>query len=593
MEKDLIQYARDIIKKKNLSQELEQHPDLMVLLENLNGFQEELIQQKDELDSMQVELKAANKRLEDLYQSVPLGLLELNEDFKILEANIGACKLFDLGITDLKGKKLTSLIHPDDQDLFYLESKKVWDEIAQKSCRLRLKNQQSWFYGNLQCVGRSYDSKKLLSISIEDITDLINAEKQKEKDLQEILRRQKEKDELLSAAGKILKTNDFAIVSRQIFDACASIIGAKAGYVALLSDDGEENELLFLEDGGMLCTVNPDLPMPIRGLRAEAYYSGKPVYDNDFMKSEWVKFMPKGHMDLRNVLFSPLNIEGKTVGIMGFACKDGDFTDEDAEIAAAFGEYAAIALQNSWFVEKLEKHGHMLEEMNETKDKLISMISHDLRSPFSSILGFLDLLSQKISEGSMDDADRYLKALNRTARRAYDLVVDLVEWSRLQIGKLQPHKSWFALYPVVEEVLEVFDGKYTLKRQQIISNISRDCEAYGDQDMIAAILRNLISNAIKFTPDEGTIKIEFTCLEHGGEFRISDSGMGMPEKQLKDLFTNRHSGETTPGTNQEKGSGLGLMICKDLVDLHNGTIRVESTEGKGTTFTVFLPKEAK
>ncbi len=170
-------------------------------------------------------------------------------------------------------------------------------------------------------------------------------------ELQELLKihekRENEISELLKATQTVLETHDFQKTAKLIFDSCARTIGAKAGYVALLSDDGQENELLFLEDGGMPCTVNPNLPMPIRGLREESYRTGKVVYDNHFMKSKWVNYMPKGHMSLKNVLFAPLNIEGKTVGIMGLACKPGDFDENDARIAAAFGDYAAIALKNS------------------------------------------------------------------------------------------------------------------------------------------------------------------------------------------------------------------------------------------------------
>ena len=117
--------------------------------------------------------------------------------------------------------------------------------------------------------------------------------------------------------------------------------------MALLNDSGEENEVLFLEAGGLPCDVDPELPMPIRGLRAEAYQSNRAVYHNDFMHSEWIAFMPPGHVVLKNVLFAPLVLEDKTVGIIGLANKSGDFDDNDARMAAGFGELAAIALQNS------------------------------------------------------------------------------------------------------------------------------------------------------------------------------------------------------------------------------------------------------
>lgn len=160
---------------------------------------------------------------------------------------------------------------------------------------------------------------------------------------------------LLEACRAVLKYDTFQRAARAIFDEACKITGAAAGYVALLSSDGSENEVLFLESGGMPCSVNPDLPMPIRGLRSEAYRTGSAVFDNSFSSSDWARFMPDGHVELSNVLFAPLNLEGKTRGIMGLANKKGDFTDRDARMAMAFGELAAIALSNSRTMDQLNK----------------------------------------------------------------------------------------------------------------------------------------------------------------------------------------------------------------------------------------------
>ena len=159
--------------------------------------------------------------------------------------------------------------------------------------------------------------------------------------------REKELQAIMNGSKAVLGQKGFTESARAIFDHCKDLIGATSGYVALLSDTGEENEVLFLEAGGLPCDVDPELPMPIRGLRAESYHSNKAVYHNDFMNSEWVDFMPKGHVILKNVMFAPLVIDGKTVGIIGLANKATDFNDNDAKMATGFGELAAIALQNS------------------------------------------------------------------------------------------------------------------------------------------------------------------------------------------------------------------------------------------------------
>jgi len=156
--------------------------------------------------------------------------------------------------------------------------------------------------------------------------------------LKESRQRQAEVSAMLEASRAVLEYHKFDDAARSIFDSCKNLIGATAGYVALLSEDGTENELLFLESGGLSCTVDPSLPMPIRGLRAEAYRTGKTVYDNAFSNSEWMKYIPKGHVDLENVIFAPLIINEKVVGLLGLANKEGGFLDDDARIVSAFGD---------------------------------------------------------------------------------------------------------------------------------------------------------------------------------------------------------------------------------------------------------------
>ncbi|MDO8735499.1 MAG: SpoIIE family protein phosphatase [Thermoleophilia bacterium] len=160
---------------------------------------------------------------------------------------------------------------------------------------------------------------------------------------------------LLAATRAVLEFKNFTDAARSIFDSCKNLIGATSGYIALLSDDGSENEVLFLDAGGLPCTVDESLPMPVRGLRGEVYRTGKPAYDNDFMNSEWIKFMPDGHVRLENVLFAPLLIEGKVVGLLGIANKPGGFVDNDLKLASAFCDLVSSALFNDRTYEKLEK----------------------------------------------------------------------------------------------------------------------------------------------------------------------------------------------------------------------------------------------
>ncbi|MEW6221161.1 MAG: response regulator [Thermodesulfobacteriota bacterium] len=160
---------------------------------------------------------------------------------------------------------------------------------------------------------------------------------------------------LLACARAVLEDTDFATTARMIFDHCSRLVGSSSGYVALLSADGGENEVLFLEAGDRACAVDPELPMPIRGLRAEAYRSGQPILENDFAASRWQAFLPAGHVPLDNVLFAPLNVGGRALGVMGLANKPGGFTAGDLRVAAAFADLAALALRQRRDRESLQE----------------------------------------------------------------------------------------------------------------------------------------------------------------------------------------------------------------------------------------------
>lgn len=182
---------------------------------------------------------------------------------------------------------------------------------------------------------------------------------------------------LLDASRAVLRYRNFPEAARTIFDACKNITGARSGYVALLSKGGDMNEVLFLDSGGLPCSVDPELPMPIRGMREQAYRTGTAVYHNDFMQSPWLQFMPEGHVRLDNVLFAPMILEGKSVGVIGLANKAGGFCDHDARMASAFGEFAAIALHNSLTLEALHTSEERFRTMAEHIQDGLTILEHE------------------------------------------------------------------------------------------------------------------------------------------------------------------------------------------------------------------------
>ncbi|MCG8697132.1 MAG: GAF domain-containing sensor histidine kinase [Bacteroidales bacterium] len=404
-----------------------------------------------------------------------------------------------------------------------------------------------------------------------NIQDIIKEYERKENDI----------SELLIATKAILKSNDFQVTAKQVFDGCARTIGAKAGYVALLSDNGEENELLFLENGGMPCTVDESLPMPIRGLRERAYRTGSVVYSNDFMKSEWVKFMPKGHMPLKNVLFSPLNIDNKTVGIMGFACKDGDFTEHDAKMAAAFGDYAAIALQNSKTLDELHTS-------NATKDRFFSIVAHDLKSPFVSLIYLSEMLENESKNAENKKFAEYASMLHQSLSTSYKYLNNLLDWSRLQTNRIGFTPVEFNLLGLTNEIIDVLILQSQNKKIEIKVSIPNDLSLFADKNMIKTVFINLVSNAIKYSNSNSEVIISAYRNDNRIVVKVEDSGVGINNEGIEKLFKIEES-YTVPGTNDEIGTGLGLILCKEFINKHNGQIGVESEVDKGSVFWFSLP----
>ncbi|WP_159086082.1 PAS domain-containing sensor histidine kinase [Flavobacterium faecale] len=240
--------------------------------------------------------------------------------------------------------------------------------------------------------------------------------------------------------------------------------------------------------------------------------------------------------------------------------------------------------------QKLIESQESLRELNATKDKFFSIIAHDLRSPFNGIIGFTELLKSEVQESNYDGILEYAEIINSSSHHAMDLLTNLMEWTRSQTGRIAFHPKMVVIDDVIKETLTLFETLTEQKNIKVTLNLHIKTEQYVDQSMIEAILRNLISNAIKFTPNEGNLIISSIENENEFEIAIADSGIGIKEKDISNLFKidNTHS---SLGTNNEVGTGLGLILCKDFIDYHQGHISVKSTVGLGSTFTFSIPKK--
>lgn len=395
---------------------------------------------------------------------------------------------------------------------------------------------------------------------------------------------------LRNIATLLLVSNDFITTAKKIFNYCRELTGARAGYVALLNKNGKENDVLFLEPGGLTCTVSPGLAMPIRGLRERAYTTGKVVYDNNYFNSEHFKIMPDGHIPLRNVMFAPLKLEGKTIGLLGLGEKNCDFTEQDASIAATLAEFISVALLNSRTLEMIKEKENLLSELVSTKDRFFSIIAHDLKNPFAALISTSEILNLIIQDNNPDIAKikRYSKSIHESAIGGYRLLENLLKWANSQLGTLDFNPKHLNVNELINESLKVLENMLTEKNIYIINHIPKEVKIFADKDILCTVLRNLLSNAIKFSYPDNNVEINYALEEEYFELSITDNGVGMNEHIINNLFK-VDKVFSSVGTNKEKGTGLGLLISKEFINKHCGDIIVKSTIDKGSKFIIRLP----
>jgi PAS domain S-box-containing protein len=239
--------------------------------------------------------------------------------------------------------------------------------------------------------------------------------------------------------------------------------------------------------------------------------------------------------------------------------------------------------------EALKASEARLRELNATKDKFFSIIAHDLRNPFNSIIGFSNLLERQIQEKDYEGIGRYATIIQNSSQQAMDLLMNLMEWSRLQVGRMEFNPETIEIVALIKQVTEISNDAAQQKSITIYTELPPFATVFADKAMVGTILRNLISNAIKFTHPGGKIVVSAEQKPNELMVTVSDNGLGIKKEAIEKLFRIEES-YSTIGTKNEKGTGLGLILCKEFVEKHRGKIWAESELGKGSTFYFTIPR---
>lgn len=229
-----------------------------------------------------------------------------------------------------------------------------------------------------------------------------------------------------------------------------------------------------------------------------------------------------------------------------------------------------------------------LRQINDTKDKFVSIIAHDVKTPIVALIGYAEILAEDIEELQKSEIKEFASSIVEISKQTIGLLTNLLEWSRLQTGRMEFHPVQMNAFNTAENSISLLASNAEQKNIKIINELDKDTYIYADENMMQSVFNNLLTNAIKFTNRNGGINITSDKCEDMICFSVKDNGVGMDAKQ-KTLLFEMNKSFTTPGTTNEKGSGLGMILCKDFIEKHGGKIWVESSVGNGSEFFFTVP----
>jgi len=273
-------------------------------------------------------------------------------------------------------------------------------------------------------------------------------------------------------------------------------------------------------------------------------------------------------------------------GVGAYLTKPPIAEEIERAVTIAFARQTDL-INSRKLISLLEKKERELKELNSSKDKFFSIIAHDLRNPISALIGYSNLMIDSYYDMNDEEKIDISRSLKQLSENVSLLLESLLQWSRFETGRMEYNPENFSLIDEINDVIKLLKPSADKKNISIHTNFNKARGVYADKNMIKTILRNLISNAIKFTKEKGKVSIETEKVENEILIKVIDNGVGMSKEHQNDLFDLNKS-KSTKGTNYEKGSGLGLLLCRELISKNNGALNIESEVNKGTKISFAL-----
>jgi len=510
------------------------------------------------------------------FEQTPLGVIEWDRGFRVIKWNPSAERIFGYSRNEAIGKTALELIVPDSvKDLV----NKIWADLISTKGGNRSTNENvrkdgkiilcDWY--NTPLVN---DDGVVIGVSslVDDITE-------REKS-------QKIQSALYQISQSVHTIEDINHLYKEIHRIVGGLMKADNFYIALFDEKSNMISFPYFVD------EYDSQPGPCKLGRGLTDYVLKTGNDMLVDANLDLKLRQEGVTDLVGPateiwLGVTLKIKNKPIGVIVVQDYNDKTTyaEDEKQILTYVSEQIASAIRKKMDEDELKQYSKELKELNASKDRFFSIIAHDLRSPFHGLLGLTNILNYDINNLTPQEIKNYLKEVHISTSNLYSLIENLLDWGRIQTGKLPFDPKAVNACLVVDEVIEILGNTTKLKSITIKNDLTKRTIVYADEDLLRSLFQNLLSNAIKFTESGGTVRIYSEKTDEDKLlFNIADNGVGISEEKISTLFKIDQN-ISSLGTNKEVGTGLGLLLCKEIVEKHNCKIDVKSKVGEGSCFS--------
>ena len=526
-------------------------------------------------------LKHSEERFRSVAHSANDAIITIDYNGNILGWNRGAENIFGFKDTEIIGESLNTII-PEDYIKKHIKSKILLE-------RRRLKNDK---YIPVELAGLRKNGETFpieLSLSEWETTEgkfftgIV-------RDITSRKRTELENHIIFEITQGVTSTSNLDELLKLIHHSLGKAVNADNFFVALYNDDTGLFSFPYFVDKydqtpsptsmGKSCTA-----YVFRTLKP--FLFNKDVY-NHLLEQNEVEALGSPSPSWIGI---PLQAPSKVMGVMVLQHyeKADVYTENDVKLLMSIGSQIAIAIERKKAEEEILLKNELFQALNAEKDKFFSILAHDLRGPLSAFVAATQILAEQIQSMNLEEIREISVDMKESATNIYRLLENLLEWSRLQRGVMDFIPEKFNLKKEIKECTDVMNESARKKEIGIDFSIPPDLEIIADKHMFDTVTRNLVSNAIKFTPSGGNVRVEALInSDKENEIRISDNGIGMsPELRNKLFLLNEKT--SREGTDGEPSTGLGLLLCKEFVEKHNGKIWAESEAGQGSTFYFTIP----